>query len=426
MTTPVDFEREIGMTKPDHVVYRPRGGDSGDTGNEHFLVFDGPDGSLMTVWTQSTAEGRSDQHIVFSRSDDEGQTWTKPRKLAGADPKTGKGMASWGFPLVSKSGRIYVLYSRHIGMNDIFTHTTGWLGAICSDDAGKTWSEEELVPMRRTIYDNPDSTIPPNIIVWQKPIRLSCNGKYYTGLTRWVSPSRGYPPPTKSWTSHASVVEFIRFENLDENPRPRDLRLTFFAQDDQAIKVGMKEHPHQPVVQEPSLVNLPNGWLFCAMRTMSGHPYYTVSEDGGETWRKPEPMRRFDNGPLLLHPLSPCPIYQTHEGDYFFLFHNHDGHWGKWGPEDTSQHRRPICIARGEFRKGAHQPVWFSEPKVLMDHDGVGLGPPPPGTTRTDLAMYASCTCGRGKTTLWYPDRKFFLLGKKIGRVLMDALPVKQ
>ena len=43
-------------------------------GNEHFLVFDGPDGSLMAVWTQSTREGAGDHRIVFSRSEDEGVT----------------------------------------------------------------------------------------------------------------------------------------------------------------------------------------------------------------------------------------------------------------------------------------------------------------------------------------------------------------
>ena len=52
---------------------RVRDGEAADTGNEHFLVFDGPDGSLMAVWTQSSVENYSaampaDQHIAFARS----------------------------------------------------------------------------------------------------------------------------------------------------------------------------------------------------------------------------------------------------------------------------------------------------------------------------------------------------------------------
>jgi hypothetical protein len=85
-----------------------------DTGNEHFLAFNGPDGSLMAVWTQISDEIQPDQQIAFARSDDEGVTWTKPRVIA--DPtRPGEGhMASWGYPLISKNGRIYVLYSHRL------------------------------------------------------------------------------------------------------------------------------------------------------------------------------------------------------------------------------------------------------------------------------------------------------------------------
>jgi hypothetical protein len=68
----------------------------------------------------------------------------------------------------------------------------------------------------------------------------------------------------------------------------------------------------------------------------------------------------------------------------------------------------------GRFRSGAEQPVWFDEPRLFMDHDGVGLGlPGTPG--RTDLALYSSFTVRDGHAVLWYPDRKFFLLGRVIG-----------
>src|ERR1043166_9624405 len=110
----------IKSTKPDFTVFVPEvnGTEMTDRGNEHFLVFDGPEGSLMTVWTQSSHEGAPDQHIVFSRSTDKGRTWSKPRMIAGA-AKPGEGhIASWAFPLVSKRGRIYVLYSQHIGKFD--------------------------------------------------------------------------------------------------------------------------------------------------------------------------------------------------------------------------------------------------------------------------------------------------------------------
>ena len=79
------LEREIARTEPDYVVYVPKSvdGSTFDTGNEHFLVFDGPDGSLMAMWTQSSYEGAGDHRIMFARSDDDGKTWSEPLRIVG-------------------------------------------------------------------------------------------------------------------------------------------------------------------------------------------------------------------------------------------------------------------------------------------------------------------------------------------------------
>lgn len=418
----IDVEKELRRTRPDYVVYRPRSADgsTADTGNEHFLVFDGPDGSMMAVWTQSTREGMPDQRIVFSRSDDDGRTWSPPRVIAGPEPPETGNMASWGFPMVSESGRIYVIYSRHVGVNDVFTHTTGLMAGIHSDDAGRSWSPEQLIPMPRSRWDHPDPGIPSNWIVWQRPERLS-EGRYFAGFTRWVSAAVRHPPPIDVWWAHESVVEFMRFENIDADPEPKDIEANYFCRDDDALRVGLIGHEEVSVVQEPSVVALPDGRLFCALRTTTGHPHYTVSADAGRTWRAPEPMRYSDGGAALLHPCSPCPVYDLGGGRYVIFFHNHDGHFREWGPKDTSYHRRPVCISLGEYRHGARQPVWFSEPRFFMDNDGVPLGY---GRGRCDLAMYSSLTRRGGGAVLWYPDRKFFLLGRRIAPGLLAGLKV--
>jgi len=414
---------EIRRTKPDYVVYKPGSmdGATADTGNEHFLVFDGPDGSLMAVWTQSTFEGQPDQRIVFARSDDEGNTWTPPKVIAGYCPPAKGDMASWGFPMVSTKGRIYVLYSKHIGINDMWTHTTGLMAGIYSDDAGKTWSQEQVIPMPRSKWDNPDPKMPPNWIVWQKPQRLS-EGKYFAGFTRWISPAVRPPAPMEVWWAEASVVEFMRFENIDDHPETKDIKMSFFASNGEALKVGLIGHPEVSVVQEPSVVALPDGRIFCTMRTTTGNPYWSISEDAGRTWQKPEPLRYQDDGPAFLHPCSPCPIYRVSDAEYIFLYHNHDGHFGKWDPTDTTYHRRPIYAALGQYRKEAKQPIWFSGPRFFMDNDGVPLGY---GGGRVDLAMYASFTIRNKRRILWYPDRKFFLLGKEITEEFMVDLKVQ-
>ncbi|MGH9660696.1 MAG: hypothetical protein ACRD96_19255, partial [Bryobacteraceae bacterium] len=84
------LQRELRRSRPDYVAYVPGhwDGSTQDGLNEHFLVFDGPDGSLMAVWTQSDkAAGlggaRQKNRIRFSRSADEGVTWEKPSLVVG-------------------------------------------------------------------------------------------------------------------------------------------------------------------------------------------------------------------------------------------------------------------------------------------------------------------------------------------------------
>jgi len=418
----------LKSTKPDFVVFVPQFTDAGvsDSGNEHFLVFGGPDGSLMAVWTQSTFEGQPDQHIVFAQSMDEGRTWSRPRLIAGL-AKAGQGlMASWGFPLVSKSGRIYVLYSQHVGKVDTFPHTTGKLDGIFSDDHGRTWSKPQTLAVPRSYRDNPDTSFPANFIVWQKPLRLTQDGRYLVGLTRWTSRAV-LKSPARTWHAHDARGEFIRFENLDADPAVSDLKLSWLATNTNALAVPVPGQPDASACQEPGIVKLPDGRLFCVMRTFSGSPYWSQSRDDGETWTSPRPLLRKDGGAPLLHPLSPCPIFDVGgntygSGRYALFIHNHDGNYQGRGPTDSSLHRRPIYLVAGSFQLDADQPVWFDEPKFFMDHDGTPLGTPEM-RGRLDLALYSSFTLRQGKVVLWYPDRKFFLLGKILPADLAQDAP---
>ncbi|MBT8044391.1 MAG: glycoside hydrolase [Verrucomicrobiae bacterium] len=420
--------KQLHITKPDYVVFVPKLEEEGpsDTGNEHFLVFDGPDGSLMAVWTQSSVENSSpetppDQHIVFSQSADEGKTWSPARILVGPK-KAGDGhMASWAFPLVSRKGRIYILYNQSIGRHDSFIHTTAWLHGIYSDDNGATWSQPQNVPVARSINDNPDPTMPPNILCWQKPTRLGKEGRYLAGFTRWTS-FAVRPPSPKSLGTADSRVEFMRFENVDDNPEPRDLQISWFMSDEKALAVPCKGYPQNSVCQEPSIVKLPDGRLFCVMRTAAGSPFWSVSADLGETWTKPRRLLDKDGGKPLRHPVSPCPIYDVEgneagSGQYVLFIHDHDGHFKGFRPKPLVLGfvRRPVYLVRGNFQPGADQPVWFEAQELFMDHDNTSLGKP--GTNgRFDMSLYSSLTARKGQTVLWYPDRKFFLLGRILKR----------
>jgi hypothetical protein len=423
----LNLDLELHRSEPDYVVYKPGSTDGStyDTGNEHFLVFDGPDGSLMTVWTQSSFEGAGDHRIVFSRSDDKGVSWAAPRRIVGPTQPGDGHMASWGFPLVSKSGRIYVVYNQYQGIDDVKDQYTGTMDCVYSDDLGQTWSSpsdlsmSNTIPMRRSPFDHSDPNVPANWIVWQMPIR-DLQGRWFTGYTRWVSKAVRSPLSTDLFSERESVVEFMRFENIDDDPVPEAIRITYSAWGDQALRVPHYTKPMLSVAQEPSLVRLPDDRLFCVMRTMSGTIWYSISNDDGATWSNPSPLLRCDHGSPIIQPLCCCPIYQLSDGRYVLLHHNNDGRFEGCAPEDTHINRRPAFIALGEYRDHAEQPIWFSRSKRFMDNDGVQLGP----RQRIDIGVYPSMTHRGGNDVLWHPERKFFLLGKKVTKDFLSDLEV--
>ncbi len=270
------LQREARRTRPDHIVYLPGhyDGSTGDGLNEHFLVFDGPDGSLLAVWTQSAMAsgipgGLQVNRIVFARSDDEGETWSRPTYVAGRrDPDGPQPMASWAFPMLSASGRIYVIYNQNRGTAGWIEMHTGTMDGVYSDDLGKTWSPAQNIAMPVSLYDDPSGEIPPEWIVWQKPER-DLAGRYFVGYSHWVNRAAATRKEVGGWTEIESVVEFMRFTNLDTDPEPRDLAITYSAWGPSALRVPHYRYPLLSVAQEPSLVRLPDERLFCVMRTCS-------------------------------------------------------------------------------------------------------------------------------------------------------------
>ncbi|MDH7568809.1 MAG: hypothetical protein QHJ73_04405, partial [Armatimonadota bacterium] len=153
-----------------------------------------------------------------------------------------------------------------------------------------------------------------------------------------------------------------------------------------------------------------------------GYIWYSVSGDDGHRWCAPRPLLRKDYGLPVLQPICCCPIYPLSDGRYLLLHHNNDGRYQGCAPEETNKNRRPAFIAVGEFRPKAEQPIWFSESRLLMDNDGVPLGP----LKRIDIGVYPSLTSRGGVDVLWHPERKFFLLGKRITPDLLAGLTVPQ
>lgn len=387
--------------EPDYVVFIPKQRREivGDRYNDHFQVFDKPDGRLFAAWTQASHEGDVDQHICFSKSVDKGKTWMKPIILAGSPNNVNpQPIASWQQPMVSKSGRIYVLWNQRVS-NDPLHH--GIMLGKYSDDDGETWSQPRVVPLPRMNRDPVDNR-PPSWCIWQRPLRLGKDGKYLVGLTRHGSVAdetvseEGEQGQCKL---SGSTVEFIQYDNIDDDPEIEDIKVVMLAANEKEMAVV--DPKWGLCCQEASIVNLPDGRLFALMRTSAGSPYWTQSRDKGHNWDPPKPLRDAQ-GQAYLHPCAPCPIYdrkgpEACSGEYFAFVSNQER-----SEANSYAPRGPLFLIAGRFDPQGEQPIKFSEPKPYPSRSGGN-------------AFYTSLTVVDGKTVLWIPDRKHFLIGKVVG-----------
>lgn len=393
---PKHMQEQLSLTNPDFVMYVPKYKEYQSDNVHLYVVQHEKFGGLIAFWTQSTLENHGDNHMLMAKSYDGGKTWSEPKFLCGASPELGNKdkQASWGFPIVSKSGRIYLFYYRETDFTDVDRQLTGTFCCMYSDDCGDSWSDLCDVPLRKTPYDFDEFN--QSNLVYQLPMR-GHDGLYYAGYTKWGSKK------VNPKIDEGCRLYFMRFDNLDDNPEISDLKITFLPDSENGIEVP--DEKLGSFVQEPAWVLLPDGRYFCSMRTATGYAYYSVSDDGMKTWREPKPLR-FDDGTPFVHPVAPCPIYRLTEESYVQFFH------GGFNEEDHYFPRNPIRRVFGTFDAKGEQPIRF---KAGTDEIFMEL---PQGTdhfdTKDALALYPTCTYTNGKHILWYPDRKFFLLGKYI------------
>lgn len=398
------YSDEWKRSRPDFVVYLPKQAVGPDTDNVHLLVTVTPKGNLLGFWTQATYECADNTCVVCSRSNDGGETWSQPTEIDGPN-EARRFLAHYAFPVVSRAGRIYCFYSKVLGPTNAAEGLSGIVRCRYSDDDGYTWSAPEPIPFqKREGVDDPDPRVMPSWIAWCKAVRDSRG--------RWLQPFSHVISYAHPQTGNAHM-DMMRFDNLDEGPDPKDIRITWLP----GTPLKPAPGPALKGLFEPCIVLLPDGRLFMVMRTLTGSPWCSVSEDDGLTWRDAEPLRYHDGGERVLHPGSPPPLYGLEDGRYLLQFHNNDGSMGdgigagesKWSKPNTLN-RRSLFLAVGRFRPRARQPIWFSPPKRLADSDGTPAGL----QHRTEMGTYSSLTERNGRRVIWYPDRKHFLLGKLV------------
>ncbi len=384
-------ETDIDVLPHDFTVFVPS--QPGNRFNDHFHVLEDPArGLLYAFWTQGSFEAANDERVVFSKSSDGGRSWTEPVMLAGSPSLDNpQPVAAWQQPMISRSGRIYLLWNQE---TTVKKHLQGILCGRYSDDAGATWSQPETVPFPIRFQADPeDPSLPPIWCMWQRPLRFGQDGRYLAGCSRYDRKG-------------IARVEFWQYENIDEDPEIRDIRISFFNTGEQSFDSSKVERdeaylPREGcITEEACIIGLPDGRLFAVMRTSIGHPVWSVSADNGHTWSRPEMLREKDGGPAILQPCSPCPIYdlkgpEARSGHYALFVHDAFD----FNSPTSYQNRGPLYRRDGVFVPGAHQPVWFEE--------GVLFSP-----RETGNSFYTSFTALNGESVLWFGDHKYYLFGK--------------
>jgi len=417
-----DPQVEWQRTNPDVKIYIPKEDMQGDCDNCVLAVTETSDKSeLIAIWTQSSAEGFGDNRIVIARTSD-GVNWSEPKVIIGANKEDPR-QSSWGMPMYSKSGRLYMFFIKETENYDLGRVQSGELAFMYSDDDGITWSDYGTVPMPRCRWDNPDETKDKNWWSFQAPIR-DAEGHYVAGFT--IETSSGVMPGRRLYPHSDTHAAFIFFDNIDDDPEPSEVKIRISPND--GLTVPDYTFPEISVAQEAAPVLLPDGRMFATMRNMSGFMQYTVWD--GKTWSDPKPVIGYDGKPQP-HPLSPCPIYRLKDGRYLCLTNNNPNKRGDFDWMDVNCLpfsgyivRNPLYLMVGVFDPDGEQPIRFGKPYEFMSSGDVSVGFRKKSCT---APLYTAVTEWNGKRMLWYPERKYYILGKEITDELLDRMmPVNE
>ncbi len=218
------------------------------------------DGRLLVVFA-------FENECRLSYSSDAGKTWTEPRRVRTASPKT----ARTHRPAVieGKDGDLWVFYYTLLTVDWVdASRASNDLWAVRSQDGGLTWDEP------RRLYAG-------YVGMLQGAIRTRTGHLVvplcaYRGARRFVSLCVVSTDHGASWTTTAPIDLGYPATSLPLSPQLNGGAL------------------------EPSVAEMPDGRLLMLIRTVLGSSYQSVSGDGGLTWSPVSPTPLDSGGPCNL------------------------------------------------------------------------------------------------------------------------------
>lgn len=311
-----------------------------------FAVLD--DGTWLCVLTTGSGhEGQGGQHIVCTRSQDRGRTWSALVNVEEADRVK---VSSYAVVYKTSFDRVYCFYTHNgDGVTSLPNgakmryDTHGWLAYRFTDDGGRSWSPRQRLDLRVTDCDRSNDYQGKVQMFWMigKPIKTP-QGAVMLALTKL---GRYFLQGGEGW--------FMRCENLDTEQDISKLKWSTLPAGESGVR-----HPDFGSVQEEfNLTPLLEG-LAVVYRTTQGFPAIAYSQDEGQHWTLPEKMPYTPGGRIIRNPRA-CPkIWQCQNGKYLFWFHNHGG--------TNFEYRNPAWILGGIELEGR---IMWSQPEILLYGD---------------------------------------------------------
>ena len=331
------------------------------------------DGAWVCIMTTGAGhEGQAGQHVVSTRSLDQGVTWSAPVSLEPADGPE----ASYAALLKVPGGRIYAFYNHNTDnvrsvkaddppFRDGQCHRVDSLGHYVfrySDDGGQTWSADRYdIPQRLMAIDRENADQGDLLYFWNVGRPFIHAGAAYVSLHKVGGFGDGF------FTRSEGVL--LRSENLLTDSDPESITWETLPRGD----IGLRTPPGGgPVAEEQSYTVLSDGSIYCVYRSIDGHPVCAYSRDDGFTWSEPR-YKCFADGRRMKHPRAANFAWRCGNGKYLYWFHNHGGrHIGEHPQRRGLSYndRNPVWLCGGVEADGPEgRVIEWSQPEIALYDD---------------------------------------------------------
>ncbi len=329
--------------------------------DQPYVVLTDDGGWLCTLTTGPGEEGHTAQHVVATKSFDQGKTWSAPVPIEPAGPPE----SSWVMPVKVPGGRVYALYVfNRDNLREVISDfgpckRVDTLGAFMfrySDDHGKTWSAERYeAPIREMRIDRENPYEGKVRFFWGVGKPMIDRGKVYIGVAKVGRFGPGFMARSEGI--------FLCSDNLLTEKDPTRIRWQTLPDGDEGLK-----SPAGPIAEEQNLVALSDGSLYCTYRTVEGFNCHAYSRDGGHTWTAPEYATYSPGGRRIKHPRAANFVRRFSNGKFLLWYHNHGGEGVFEGKGDGAPYsdRNPVWLCGGVEKDGF---LFWSQPEILLYDD---------------------------------------------------------